>query len=316
MRWLTEANVSKRRLLVLTLSLSTTLPLVAASCGSVGNSKPDAATGTGGAGTGGTSGSGGSGSGGTIVGTGGAVAGTGGAVAGTGGTVTGTGGATSGTGGASDAAVDSSGGDTRPADGGTDAGPLPVSCLQIKQQNPSAANGVFTISPLGTTSRSVFCEMTLDGGGWTAFYIGDNGSTPGGMHFENAADYCPDPVNSCIRRLPANLDTTHDFAVKCGAAVAKFKLGAMGLDYFTTGLPHSWQPVTGAVTIDVVSVAKANLVANLWTGDVPSANNPGWIISGSQNTGMTFANAYTPNTNWNQCNGAADSSSRVMLFYR
>jgi hypothetical protein len=274
-------------------------PLLAAACGSVSNGK-----GTGGAG--GTvtdagsdlaqgSGSGGSGSGG-VVGTGGS----------------GTGGASS-MGGAAGSIADASV-DQVKADA-ADASVLPTSCAQIKQQNSAAASGVFAISPLGTASQNVFCEMTVDNGGWTAFYIGDNG-TPA-AHFENAADQCPDPVNRCLRRLPATLDTTHDFAVKCGASVVKFKLGALSLDYLKNGLEHNWQPLTNAVTIDTALVGKANLVGALWTGDPTAGNNLGWIVAGDQNTTTTtFANGYSTNASWNFCNGATDNTSRVMLFYR
>ena len=203
---------------------------------------------------------------------------------------------------------------------------IAASCQAIKQMNPSAASGVFTIAPLGT-AQQVFCEMASDNGGWTAFYIGDNGSAPGGAHFETAADSCPDPMNSCLRRLPVNIDETHDFAVKCGAAVVKFKIPASTtagtpppvLDYFRNGLNHSWVPVTNATTIDVVSIGEANLVQYIWTGDTTA--NQGWIAASA--TGMaqggadgTFANGYTFNAGWNYCNGTADSSSRVMLLYR
>ena len=50
------------------------------------------------------------------------------------------------------------------SDARADAGPLPVSCQAIKQQNPTAASGVFAIAPLGTAQQS-FCEMLSDGGG-------------------------------------------------------------------------------------------------------------------------------------------------------
>jgi hypothetical protein len=238
------------------------------------------------------------------------------------------GGAGGGSGGAPDAAAGggSGGSDAGAAtDGRSDAAdtaPLPVSCQAIKLQNPAAVSGVFMIAPLGT-AQSVFCEMTSDNGGWTAFYIGDNGTTPGGMHFETTADTCPDPANSCIRRLPVNIDNSHDFAVKCGASVVKFKIppattaGTLPpvLDYFRNGLQHMWEPITNAVTIDIGLVGKANLVTNVWTGN---ATNYGWIVAGDQNTtSTTFGDGYTTNGSWNYCNGTgAPDSSRVMLFYR
>ena len=276
--------------------------LIAASCGSVA---PKTETGTGGTGAGGTD----AGSD-APQGTGGGVGGGTGGGVGTGGNGTGgngTGG--NGTGGAVDAAVDQLRSDA------ADASPLPVSCQQIKQQNPAAASGVFAIAPLGA-AQNTFCEMTIDGGGWTAFYVGDNGTPTGGAHFENAADSCADPANQCIRRLPTTIDITRDFAVKCGASVVKFKLGALALDYFKNGLEHDWQPLTSATTIDVGIVGKSNLVAFLWTGGV---NNLGWIVAGSTSVVTTaFANGYNTNLLWNYCNGSTqpDTSSRVMLFYR
>jgi hypothetical protein len=289
--------------------LTTGLLLAAASCGSVGGSS-DGGGGKGGGGAGGGAGAGGS----TGAGGSGGAGGAGGSAAG------GAGGgqdAAAGAGGsAQDAATDGSLAETGGGDGSTvDAGPLLASCQAIKQQNPTAASDVYTIAPLGTP-QMVFCEMTLDGGGWTAFYIGDNGHTSGTAHFETAADSCPDPRNSCLRRLPSTLDMTHDFAVKCGAAVVKFKLGAMTLDYLKNGLQHGWQPLTSPVAIDASLVGKGNLVANFWTGD-SGTTNPGWIVAGDSNTQTTtFANGYTTNAAWNYCNGTSDSTSRVMLFYR
>jgi len=258
------------------------LTLLTAACGSVGNNPKDGGGGGGRAGAGGAGGTDGS-------------AGSGGA--------------------SSDSGVPDASADAH------DGGVLPISCQQIKQQNPAAASGVFTIAPLGAAEESVFCEMSVDNGGWTAFYVGDNGSTPGGVHFENAANACPDPANACLRRVPVTIDETHDFAVKCGAAVVKFKIPPTDggvppvLDYFKNGLSHQWQSVSNAVAIDLALVGKANLVADFWTGD--GATNFGWIAAGDRNaTTTTFANGYTPNAGWNYCNGAGDATSRVMLLYR
>jgi hypothetical protein len=286
-----------------------------AACGSVGNSLPKGDAGTGGGvgqGTGGASaGTGGAGSG---VDAAAAAGGAGGAAAGTGGA--------GGTAGAGAGAAMDAGGDRMAVDARVDAGPPPVSCQAIKQQNPAATSGVYTIAPIGT-AQNVFCEMISGGGGWTAFYVGDNGTTPGDAHFETAADVCPDPANSCLRRLPSTVDETREFAVKCGASVVKFNLDAMAIDYLRNGLEHGWRPLTNALTIDLGIVGKANLVVNMWTGGTVA--NYGWIISGIDAPSSTpaarattFGNGYTPNTNWNYCNGSEETvpGSRVMLLYR
>jgi len=280
----------------LTICLAST-----AACGSVGGGKTDAGAG----------GAGGQGTGGTPAGTGGSAGGPDAAA---------DAGATGGVGGGPGGATDAGSDRAVVADARADAGPPPVSCQAIKQQDPGAASGVFTIAPIGT-AQSVFCEMTSGGGGWTAFYVGDNGQSPGGAHFETAADACPDPSNSCLRRLPITVGTTREFAVKCGASVVKFNLDDMALDYFLNGLEHGWRPLTNATTIDNAIVGKADEVVTLWTGGTGA--NYGWIIAGPDVAtsspaarATTFANGYTVNGSWNYCNGTADATSRVMLFYR
>ncbi len=48
--------------------------------------------------------------------------------------------------------------------------PLPASCKEVLQQDPSAKTGLFTIDTDGPGARAPFgvhCDMAIDGGGWT-----------------------------------------------------------------------------------------------------------------------------------------------------
>ena len=52
-------------------------------------------------------------------------------------------------------------------DNGTgDSNQTVTSCKQIKDNNPSATDGLYTIT-LNSGNIDLFCDMTTDGGGWT-----------------------------------------------------------------------------------------------------------------------------------------------------
>ena len=73
--------------------------------------------------------------------------------------------------------------DVAVTDGGGDSGRRRRRCrcrARRSAADPRCDLGVYAIAPLAGASQSVFCEMVSDGGGWTAFYIGDSGRPPGG----------------------------------------------------------------------------------------------------------------------------------------
>jgi len=51
-----------------------------------------------------------------------------------------------------------------------------TSCLAILNAAPTAPDGAYWISPSGGSPNQLYCDMTLDDGGWTLVYHNDNGA--------------------------------------------------------------------------------------------------------------------------------------------
>jgi hypothetical protein len=222
-------------------------------------------------------------------------------------------------------AADTSWADTAPVDSGIDAAdtshPLDdaTSCRVILAralaQGSHPPSGVYTILQAG--KRLAFCDMVIDGGGWTGIYAGMNGSASGNFQDPEVGGSCPDPETTCVHRAPMTLDASTEFLVTCGGAAIAFAPGAAGLDFFQRGIEASW--ISLANVRAVVGGANAAFAGQLWTGET---GNNGFIFSQREDpdpqaySTHTFANGYNFSSSWNYCNGVADTKATVRILYR
>ena len=186
-----------------------------------------------------------------------------------------------------------------------------TSCADVLA-NGNTQSGEYDIVENGQP-LTVYCDMTIGGGGFTAFFSSTVGDAF--AHFEASLDVCPKPATECLRHLPPTIDTSHTFAVSCGADAVLFQLNVSTLDFFAKGTQHQWQSLTN------VELGAGNpqlgYATKVWTG---SGANQGWIVSDDDNepsfTPHTFASAYDFNQTWNYCNGSPSTTAVVRLLYR
>jgi hypothetical protein len=192
--------------------------------------------------------------------------------------------------------------------------PAATTCREIKSANPDATDGIYMVQR-ESGLVPVYCDMTTDGGGWTAVFIGANGSRNVFDHFDEGGylGTFDDPSSSrYLQRAPAALGrSAAELAVSCGTAMVKFAVTEAARDWLVQGVQSGWIPLTPTV----IAGSVANVPNTLWTGE--SATNRSFIFARSQGAfGNTFASTYENNPGFDYCNGTADQTSLVRVFYR
>ena len=189
-----------------------------------------------------------------------------------------------------------------------------LSCKEILDNGGSNGDGIYWIDPEATGAFEVYCDMTTDNGGWTRFYIGQNGSPNFFSSFNFSEFYCPDTNAQCLFRVPSLITESNFWYARCGSTAVEFSFNQASLSFFQLGTKEEW------VSITQTKVLSGNLNSNtlttaLWTGS-NTTGATGWMIAGGEpHTDATFANG-SQNISWDYCNGVSDTISDIELYYR
>jgi hypothetical protein len=184
----------------------------------------------------------------------------------------------------------------------------------------SPGDGVYSLTEPGGAPYQAYCDMSTDGGGWTAVFAGTNGSVNVFDHFDagSYAGTCTDPATHCLRRAPSSLAAATELAVSCDAVMVKFSLTpefpapvAAIRNWLMAGTQGGWQGLTATRLAGSVS----RMPNSLFTGD---ASRRSFIFARDGGAfGSTFASSSENTiTAYDYCNGVPDQNSLVRVFYR
>ena len=199
-------------------------------------------------------------------------------------------------------------------------GTLAPSCEQYRRPLDSAyqytsqagGDGVYRIEPPGEAAQLVYCDMTTDDGGWTAFFAGTNGQANTFDHFDSAvyAGICTDPASECLRHIPTGVAITDlEVLLTADTRAVKFPITSRTYNYFVNGTQDNWLPL---VATDVGTTATTYVPDAIWSGE---STNYGWIAARDYAQATTFASSFGT-AGWDYVDGTPNATARIRMLYR